>query len=155
MGVWWIIGGKGIGAPEQNQKRRRVGRWQGVGRTMKTKIAEGAGGLVYSTEHGRMCPECRQPVAQCRCRQLASSSTVGGPVRVRRETKGRAGKGVTVITGVPLDAAALADLGKRLKQKCGSGGTVKDGAIEIQGDHCDFVMEELKKLGWNVKRSGG
>lgn len=122
---------------------------------MKAKTARGAGGLVYSTDHGRMCPACRKPVAQCNCRRAAAPTVAAGPVRVRRETKGRAGKGVTVIVGVPLDAAGLAELGKRLKQKCGSGGTVKDGAIEIQGDHCDVVMDELKKLGWVVKRSGG
>ncbi|WP_221048729.1 translation initiation factor Sui1 [Methylogaea oryzae] len=123
-------------------------------KTGSGKSVDLQGGLVYSTEHGRMCPECRKPVAQCACRK-AGPPAAGGPVRVRRETKGRAGKGVTVIAGAPLDAAGLADLGKRLKTKCGSGGTVKDGTIEIQGDHCELVMEELKKLGWNVKRSGG
>ena len=121
---------------------------------MKAKTTRGAGGLVYSTEHGRMCPACRKPVAQCSCRR-AAAPVATGPVRVRRETKGRAGKGVTVIMGVPLDSAGLAELAKRLKQTCGSGGTVKDGSIEIQGDHCDLVMEELKKRGWVVKRAGG
>ena len=77
-------------------------------------------------------------------------------VRVGRETKGRKGKGVTVITGVPLAGDALADLAKRLKQRCGSGGTVTDaGAIEIQGDHRDTLVAELGKLGYTVKRSGG
>jgi translation initiation factor 1 len=76
-------------------------------------------------------------------------------VRVGRETKGRKGKGVTVVTGVPLSAAALEELGSRLKRLCGSGGTVKDGVIEIQGDHRDFLVQELAKLGWSVRRSGG
>ncbi|TAN48508.1 MAG: translation initiation factor Sui1 [Methylococcaceae bacterium] len=121
---------------------------------MQTKSSERFGGLVYSTEHGRMCPTCRQPQAQCRCRQTAVPA-VAGPVRVRRETKGRNGKGVTVIVNLPLDAAALTELAKQLKKKCGSGGTVKDGTIEIQGDHCDLVIDELKKLGWAAKRAGG
>jgi len=74
---------------------------------------------------------------------------------VHRETKGRKGKGVTVISGVPLAPTDLVQFATQLKKKCGSGGTVKDGTIEIQGDHCDILMEELKKQGWPVKRSGG
>ena len=76
-------------------------------------------------------------------------------VRVGRETKGRRGKGVTVVTGVPLRGDQLKELGKKLKQSCGSGGTVKDGVIEIQGDHRDKVVKELSSYGWDVKRSGG
>ena len=72
-----------------------------------------------------------------------------------RSTKGRKGKGVTVITGIPLDRDELQQLAKQLKQKCGSGGTVKEGAIEIQGDHRDTLVEELKKHGFTAKRSGG
>ena len=78
-----------------------------------------------------------------------------GIVRVSRETKGRGGKAVTVVKGVALDADALAGLGKQLKTACGSGGTVKDGVIEVQGDHVDRVVETLKKLGHQVKRAGG
>ena len=78
-----------------------------------------------------------------------------GVVRVGRETKGRKGKGVTVITGVPLAGSELKDLAKELKQKCGSGGTVKDGVIEIQGDHRDAVVAALGGRNWNVKKSGG
>jgi len=74
---------------------------------------------------------------------------------VVRETKGRRGKGVTLITGVPLHNGELKRLGKQLKRRCGSGGTVKDGVIEIQGDHRDLLVEELQKLGYTVKRSGG
>jgi len=113
------------------------------------------GGLVYSTAFGRMCPACRQPVAECRCKKAQPAPKSDGIVRVRLETKGRKGKGVTVIAGVPLDAAALENLGKQLKQRCGSGGTVKDGVIEIQGDHRERVIEDLSKLGWTVKRTGG
>ena len=76
-------------------------------------------------------------------------------VRVGRETKGRRGKGVTVVTGVPLRGDALKELGKKLKMQCGSGGTVKDGVIEIQGDHRDKVVASLATYGWDVKRSGG
>jgi translation initiation factor 1 len=114
------------------------------------------GGLVYSTENGRMCPSCRKPVAACVCKLLTSSGPVGdGTVRVSRETKGRGGKAVTVIRGLTLDPAGLAALGKRLRTACGSGGTVKDGVLEVQGDHCDRVIDCLKKDGWAVKRAGG
>lgn len=113
------------------------------------------GGLVYSTEHGKMCPECRKSLAGCVCKRNASIPVSDGIVRVSRETKGRKGKGVTVIKGLALDALALAQLGKQLKSACGSGGTVKDGVIEIQGDHCEFVIENLNKRGWTVKRTGG
>lgn len=114
-----------------------------------------AGGLVYSTDSGRMCPECRQAQADCRCKALAARPVGDGIVRVSRETKGRAGKGVTVVKGVLLDAEALTALGKQLKALCGSGGTAKDGVIEVQGDHCDRVIEALKGKGFTVKRAGG
>ena len=78
-----------------------------------------------------------------------------GTVRVSRETKGRKGKGVTLISGVPLGVEALAALAKDLKQRCGTGGTVKDGVIEIQGDHRDRLVEELQSRGHRVKRAGG
>jgi translation initiation factor 1 len=113
------------------------------------------GGLVYSTDSGRMCPVCRQPVLSCQCRSSKPAPASDGVVRVSRETKGRAGKGVTVVKGLALDAAALAVLGKQLKTACGSGGTVKDGVIEVQGDHCERVMEALKAQGFVVKRAGG
>lgn len=115
----------------------------------------GSGGLVYSTESGRMCPECRQPLAQCSCKLAKPRPAGDGIVRVSRETKGRGGKAVTLVKGVALDEPALAALGKQLRAACGSGGTVKDGVIEVQGDHRDLVVEELQKRGWSVKRSGG
>ena len=117
--------------------------------------ARGGGGLVYSTDAGRMCPGCRQPIAACICGQPSVAPAGDGIVRVSRETKGRAGKGVTLIKGLALDAAALVQLGKQLKAACGSGGTVKDGVIEVQGEHCDRVIELLRKQGWTVKRAGG
>lgn len=113
-----------------------------------------SGGLVYSTESGRMCPACRQPVAACRCGEPAAPRG-DGVLRVSRETKGRGGKAVTVVRGALLDAAGLAALGKRLRTLCGSGGTVKDGVIEVQGDHVDRVVEALKAQGHTVKRAGG
>lgn len=114
------------------------------------------GGLVYSSAHGRMCPACGRPAAQCACKKKeAATPAGGGVVRVGRETKGRKGKGVTVVTGVPLRGDALGDLASRLKRLCGSGGTVRDGVIEIQGDHRDLLVAELAKHGWTVKRSGG
>ena len=112
-------------------------------------------GLVYSTDSGRMCPGCRRPVADCVCGAKQSLPAGDGIVRVSRETKGRAGKGVTLVKGLALDAIALAQTAKQLKAACGSGGTVKDGVIEIQGDHCDRVIEYLAKQGWKVKRAGG
>lgn len=112
--------------------------------------------LVYSTETGRMCPDCGKPVADCGCKAAAKAKPAGdGVVRVSRESKGRGGKTVTLVKGLPLDAIALALLGKQLRSACGSGGTVKDGVIEIQGDHCDLVMEALKKQGHQPKRTGG
>jgi translation initiation factor 1 len=110
--------------------------------------------LVYSTESGRTCPMCRQPVAQCACK--AANVIIGdGVVRVSRDTKGRGGKAVTLVKGLALDAAALAVLGKQLRAACGAGGTVKDGVIEVQGDHVDVVMEALRKQGHQPKRTGG
>ncbi|MBF0213225.1 MAG: translation initiation factor Sui1 [Magnetococcales bacterium] len=111
--------------------------------------------IVYSTEKGRMCPDCHQPAAACACKQDATIVGLDGVVRVSRETKGRKGKGVTLVRGVPLDAGSLEQLGKSLRTICGTGGTVKDGAIELQGDHVERVIEYLKPRGWVVKRAGG
>ncbi|MEN4923087.1 translation initiation factor Sui1 [Achromobacter spanius] len=114
------------------------------------------GGLVYSTETGRMCPQCRQPIAQCLCKQAARPAPAGdGVARVSRETKGRGGKSVTLVKGLALDPVALGVLGKQLRTACGSGGTVKDGVIEVQGDHCDRIIDALTKQGHRAKRAGG
>ena len=115
----------------------------------------GLGGLVYSTDAGRMCPACRQPMAQCACKAAAAAPAGDGVARVRRETGGRGGKAVTVIRGLPLQGEALAQLGKRLRTACGAGGTLKDGVLEVQGDHVDRVVEWLKKEGLAAKRAGG
>ena len=114
-----------------------------------------SGGLVYSTDAGRMCPTCRRAVAQCTCKRAAVVPAGDGIVRVQRETKGRGGKAVTLVRGVPVTPDALAALGKELKAACGSGGTVKDGVIEVQGDHVEKVMAALEQRGYKVKRAGG
>ena len=115
---------------------------------------------VYSTDDGKMCPACGKPAAQCRCRRKQAAPQANAPkadgiVRVGRETAGRKGKGVTVITGVPLEAEALQKLAKQLKQKCGAGGSVKGGVIEVQGDHRDALVDLLQQQGYMVRRSGG
>jgi translation initiation factor 1 len=113
--------------------------------------------LVYSTEFGDICPKCGKQNKKCKCKKKNRSAPKGdGMVRVERSTKGRKGKGVSLITGLPLEGRELKDLAKKLKQKCGTGGAVKDGVIEIQGDHREFLVEELIKLGYkNTKKSGG
>jgi translation initiation factor 1 len=113
--------------------------------------------LAYSTDMGRICKGCGRPQTGCICRKKASApgSPGDGVVRVSRETKGRKGRGVTLISGLDLDETSLKSLAKRLKAKCGGGGTVKGGIIEIQGDHRDLLVEELKKAGFTAKRAGG
>jgi len=113
-------------------------------------------GEVYSTRDGRLCPNCGRPVAHCICARLRAARPAGdGRVRVGRETQGRNGKAVTVVSGLPLLPDELRALAKELKQRCGTGGTVKDGVLEIQGDHRDLIVEELARRGYDAKRSGG
>jgi translation initiation factor 1 len=111
--------------------------------------------LVYSSDVGRVCPGCGKPAPACVCRKESSRPTGDGVVRVRRETKGRGGKTVTVITGLPGNDDALKLLAAELKKRCGTGGTLKDGVVEIQGDHADLLVAELQKRGFTVKRAGG
>lgn len=112
--------------------------------------------LVYSTEAGRLCPQCRRPIADCLCRQHPSRPAGGdGIVRLHRETKGRGGKAVTVIRGLPLAGKELQGLAKTLKQRCGVGGAVKGDAIEIQGDQRKLLQPELEKRGYTVRIAGG
>jgi translation initiation factor 1 len=113
--------------------------------------------LVYSDEQGKNCPKCRKPLNKCKCAEKTRTPAPksDGIVRISRSTAGRKGSGVSVITGVPLQGKELKELAKKLKQKCGSGGTVKDGVIEIQGDHRDMLVVELQKYGWTVKKAGG
>lgn len=111
-------------------------------------------GLVYSTDGGRHCPDCNQAVDACICKQTRIPEG-DGIARVRRETKGRGGKTVTTVSGVPLAEEPLKELASALKKRCGTGGALKDGVIEIQGDHVDLLLVELSKRGFTVKKSGG
>lgn len=113
------------------------------------------GSLVFSTDHGRMCPQCRKPVPLCSCSRQSPAPRGDGIVRVSRETKGRKGKGVTLISGIPLSESELKTYAAKLKKQCGSGGAIKHGVVEIQGDHRDRLFTELQSQGWTVKRSGG
>ncbi len=111
---------------------------------------------VFSTELGRLCPECAQAVASCKCKQKAKEIAVGdGIVRLARETKGRKGKGVTLITGLPMAEPELKALAQDLKKRCSCGGTVSEGVIEIQGDQREVLKIELEKRGFKVKLAGG
>ena len=102
-----------------------------------------------------MCAACRRALTQCVCQAAPPPPSGDGIVRVSRQTKRRGGKAVTLVHGLPLRADALAALGKLLRTACGAGGTVKDGTIEVQGEHVDRVIALLQPLGYPVKRSGG
>ena len=110
--------------------------------------------LVYSTDRGRICPGCGHPADQCCCSKK-SQPRGDGIVRISRETKGRKGSGVSLISGLELEGTGLKKLAKQLKQKCGSGGSIRNGVIEIQGDHRDLLKAELEKQGFKVKLAGG
>jgi translation initiation factor 1 len=110
---------------------------------------------VYSTESGRLCPQCHRPVTGCVCGKDRPTSVGDGIVRIRRETKGRNGKAVSVITGLPLPDSELKTLAKELKKRCGVGGSSGDGTIEIQGEQRDLLKAELEKRGYTVKIAGG
>jgi translation initiation factor 1 len=101
----------------------------------------------------RICPGCRRPIAQCVCPAAAAARPAA--VRVGRQTQGRGGKGVSVITGLALPAAQLEALCTELKRRCGAGGRVSDGVIEIHGEHRDTLLAELGRRGIAAKRSGG
>ena len=111
-------------------------------------------GLVYSTDGGRHCPDCNQAVDACICKQTRIPEG-DGIARVRRESKGRGGKTVTTISGVPLPLDQLKELATTLKRRCGTGGALKDGVIEIQGEHVELLLAELIKQGFKAKKSGG
>ncbi len=111
--------------------------------------------LVYSSKQGRMCPSCGRSSRDCVCRANPRAPRGDGVVRVRREVNGRRGKTVTTISGIAIDSDALRELAGDLKRRCGTGGSAKDGTIEIQGDHRDTLVEELASRGYTVKRAGG
>lgn len=111
--------------------------------------------VVYSTDQGRHCPDCNQPITNCRCKTSQAPLRGDGIVRLQRETKGRKGKGVTLITGIELAGAELKKLVKELKQHCSTGGAIKNGVIEIQGDQRKTLEQLLQGKGYTVKISGG
>ncbi len=111
--------------------------------------------IVYSTAKGRMCPSCNLPAAECICGGAKTSLPGDGIVRVRREAKGRGGKIMTVISGIPLDTEEIHNLAAQLKRKRGTGGAIRNNAIEIQGDHVEWILAELSGRGMNAKRAGG
>lgn len=118
--------------------------------------------LVWSSESGRVCPECGNPVSSCTCRKKNDEKTGkisrdfpdDGIIRIIRETKGHRGKTVTIIGNITIDINNLKELAKQLKNRCGTGGTIKDGAIIIQGDHRQTIFEELTRQGHRAKISG-
>ena len=119
--------------------------------------------LVYSTDKGRICDKCGKPVFACSCKKKKSAKAArqpaaypkDGTIRIQREVKGRKGKTVTVIIGVPLENEELRVFAKTLKRRCGTGGSVKDGVIVIQGDHRQALLDEIRKLGYTAKLAGG
>lgn len=122
----------------------------------RSRTAPEEGGIVYSTGIGERCANCLRPIAGCVCKKgTPGKTTADGVVRVSRETQGRKGKGVTVVSGLGLPETDLQVLATELKKKCGSGGSVAEGRIEIQGDHRDRLVEELTRRGWKARRAGG
>jgi translation initiation factor 1 len=115
--------------------------------------------LVYSTESGKICPSCQKPVSECTCKKKKSRSQtnikIDGIIRIQREVKGRKGKTVTIVSGFQINADELKNLATQLKRRCGTGGSVKDGVIIIQGDHRDTLIAELKNRGFKAKIAGG
>ena len=115
--------------------------------------------LVYSTETGRICDRCQKPLSDCSCKNKKSTPQTAvkydGKIRIQRETKGRKGKTVSTVSGFDLDDDALKDLATGLKRKCGTGGSVKNGIIIIQGDHRKTLLAELKKQGYTAILAGG
>lgn len=115
--------------------------------------------LVYSTETGRMCPTCGRPQSKCVCKKKKAKAQFpkesDGIIRIRRETKGRKGKTVTTISGFQEKDSVLKTIASDLKNRCGTGGSHKEGIIVIQGDHRETVKDELTKQGFTVKMAGG
>lgn len=116
--------------------------------------------LVYSTERGRVCPQCSRPTAQCRCKKKKATPSAApfpddGVVRIRRETQGRKGKTVTAVYGLISAGGEPAETARSLKRRCGTGGSTTAGVVFIQGDHRVAIQDELQKQGYKVKMAGG
>jgi translation initiation factor 1 len=108
--------------------------------------------LIYSTDKGSICPDCSKPIKECICREIKRNALpeTSGKVRIRHETMGRRNKGVTIIYGLPLAQEQLEKLANKLKSTFGTGGTIKDYTIELQGDQRERVAVELRRLGYPV-----
>jgi len=118
-------------------------------------MADKSGTLVYSTDKGRLCTNCQQALDECSCAHTAARRMLGdGKVKIRQETKGRKGKGVTLVEGLALNQQDLDALAKELKARCCSGGAVKNGIIEIQGDHRTVIQSLLSARGIKSVRAG-
>lgn len=111
--------------------------------------------VVYSTEHGRLCSRCGKAIHSGNCAITSEKNAGDGRVRIQRETKGRKGAGVTLVTGIPLAEKELKELHSTLKKKCGVGGAIKDGILELQGDQREAIFKLLEGKGWDVKIAGG
>jgi len=115
--------------------------------------------LVYSTDSGKICPSCQKPVAKCTCKKKKSQShqniKIDGIIRIQREVKGRKGKTVTTISGFQMNDTEIKKLATDLKRRCGTGGSLKNGVILIQGDHRETLLSELVKRGFKAKIAGG
>ncbi len=115
--------------------------------------------LVYSTESGKICPSCQKSVSRCTCKKKKPRSQTNikydGIIRIQSEVKGRKGKTVTTVSAFQLADDELKNLAAQLKRHCGTGGSVKDGVIMIQGDHRNTLIIELKNRGFNAKIAGG
>ena len=115
--------------------------------------------LVYSTESGKICTSCQKPLPECTCKKKKSRSQtnikIDGIIRIKREVKGRKGKIVTTASGFQINADELKNLAAQLKRQCGTGGSVKDGVLILQGDHRNTLITELKNRGFEAKFAGG
>ena len=140
------------------KSRREANILRGIAQSSGTLMAKSDrtnSRLVYSTDGGRLCPQCQRPEAACVCGKARPAAVGDGTVRLHRETKGRGGKAVTIVRGLPLAGAELKALATALKQKCGVGGSVKGDDIEIQGDQRQALQPELERRGYRVKVAGG
>jgi translation initiation factor 1 len=113
------------------------------------------GRVVYQTGIGRTCPDCSEPIDQCRCRAEQTVSFSDGVVRLSLDRKGRKGKGMTLVSGLGLKGNELKKLAKEMKARCAVGGAIKEGVVEIQGDQREALKAFLETKGYAVKFSGG
>ena len=110
---------------------------------------------VYSTGSDRICADCFMPETDCICEKSDRRAAVKGTAEIRREIKGRRGKTVTTISGLALDDPSLTELASQLKRCCGTGGSIKNRIILIQGDRVEQVRSFLRDRGFQVRQTGG